>query len=58
MARIGHAVRKGDECIEKHALDWNLQGARRSNRGKGLFWGKQENAAKHGARLRCWRATE
>jgi len=30
MARIGHALRKGDESVENYALDWNLQGARRS----------------------------
>ena len=30
----------------------------RSKPGKGLFWRKQENAAKHGVRLRGWRATE
>jgi hypothetical protein len=34
----------------KHLLIKNL--------GKGLFWRKQENAAKHGARLRGWQVTE
>jgi hypothetical protein len=28
----------------------------RNKCGKGQFWRKQENAAKHGARLRGWRA--
>jgi len=26
--------------------------------GKGPFWSKKEKTAKHGARLRGWRATE
>jgi hypothetical protein len=30
----------------------------RSKPGRGPFWRKQENAAKHGARLKRWRATE
>jgi hypothetical protein len=29
----------------------------RRKTGPGPFWRKQENAAKHGARLRGWRAT-
>ena len=55
---IGHTVRKGDESIEKQALNCNSQGARRTGRpkqpGKGPFWRKQENAAKYGTRLRVW----
>jgi hypothetical protein len=31
---IGHTLRKGDESVEKQALDWNLQGARRRGRPK------------------------
>jgi len=30
----------------------------RSKPGKGPFWSKKEKTAKHGARLRGWRATE
>ena len=30
----------------------------RSKPGRGPFWRKQENGAKHGGRLRGWRATE
>jgi hypothetical protein len=30
----GYTVRKGDESIEKQALDWNLQGTRRRGRWK------------------------
>jgi len=48
MARIGHTLRKGDESVEERALDWNLQGTRRSKPGKRPFWRKQENVAKHG----------
>jgi hypothetical protein len=49
MAGIGHVLRKGDETVEKHALDWNPQRARRNKPGKRPFWRKQENVAKHGA---------
>jgi len=49
MARIGYALRKGDESVEKHALDCKIQGARRSKLGKRPFWRKQEYVAKHGA---------
>jgi len=49
MARIGHTLRKGNESVEEHALDWNLRGARRSKPGKRPFWRKQENVAKCGA---------
>ena len=31
---IGHKLRKGDESIEKQALDWNPQGARSRERPK------------------------
>jgi hypothetical protein len=31
---IGHTLRNGDESIEKQALGWNPQGARRKERPK------------------------
>jgi hypothetical protein len=31
---IGHTLRKGDECTEKQAPDWDAQGARRRGRLK------------------------
>jgi hypothetical protein len=34
------------------------QKERKTEAGKGLFWRKQENVAKHGARLRGWKATQ
>ena len=48
---IFHTSRKEDETIEKQALDWIPLGARRrripKQPGKGPFWRKQENEAKH-----------
>jgi hypothetical protein len=32
--RIGHTLRKGNEAIEREALDWNPQGKRRRGRPK------------------------
>jgi hypothetical protein len=52
---ICHTSRKEDESIEKQALDWNSLGATRRGRpkqsGKGPFWRKQENEAKHAVML-------
>jgi hypothetical protein len=31
---IGHALRKGNEAIERKALDWNPQGKRKRGRPK------------------------
>ena len=59
---IGHTVRNGDKSTEKQALDWNPQEARRRERPK-QTWKRTvledaENAAKRGARLRGWLATD
>lgn len=60
---ICHTLRNGDESIEKQA---HRIGIHREPEGveewskleKGLFWRKQQNAAKHGLRLRVWQAPE
>jgi len=36
---IGHTVRKGNEAIEREALDWNWQGKRR--RGTARYRGRR-----------------
>jgi hypothetical protein len=58
---IGHNVRKGKNPLKnKHWIEFcrEPEGEKdRSKPRKGPFWRKQENAAKHGVRLRGWRAT-
>ena len=34
MELIGHTLRKTERSIERHALDWNPQGARKGGRPK------------------------
>ena len=58
---ISLTPRKGDESIEKQALHWNPQWARRRGRPK-QTWKRTvleeaTKAAKHRARLRGWQAT-
>ena len=52
---VGHTLRKGDECTEEEALDWNQQSTRgvedRSKPGNRPFCWKQEKVAKHRMRL-------
>jgi len=33
---MGHTLRKGNEAIEREALDWNLQGKRRRGRTRNV----------------------
>jgi hypothetical protein len=59
---IGHTLRNGKESIEKQALDWNPQEARRRARPK-QTWKRTlmedaESAAKRGVWLKVWRATK
>jgi len=59
---IGQTLRKVNESTEKQALIGICKEAEgeedRRKPGKGPFLRKQENVAKHGARLRGWWATE
>jgi hypothetical protein len=51
---IGHTLRKPTGAIEKTALDWNPQGARRCDHPRKIGrrqWGKKpEKQAKHGTK--------
>ena len=62
---IGHTLRKGNEAIEKGALDWNPQGKRRRGRPKqtwrrsvhnealeGKSWGQVKKLARNRIRWR------
>jgi hypothetical protein len=59
---IGHTLRKERNPLKnKHWIGIGREPEGQEERrkpGKGPLWRKQENATKHGARLRRWRATE
>jgi hypothetical protein len=58
---IRHNLRKGQQSIEKGALDSNPQEVKRRGKLKKtlkrIFRRKQLNAAKDGEKLRGWKAT-
>ena len=55
---IGHTLRKGNEAIEREALDWNPQGKRRRGRPKQTWSRSVHNEAldewKSWVMLRSW----
>jgi hypothetical protein len=45
---IGHTLRKGNEAIERKALNWNPQGKRRRGRPKQTWWRSVHEASEKG----------